>query len=249
MLRFGKRSAHDHGIGAFGVGLNRAIFKLGHQTQLITDTGKERSALILNTDEYLADADQWDVVARQFPSAGKDGTTINIGRPPEEIAHLFADKDWVDTQRQEIGRIYGHFIAKGLSIVVDGTPAKNLEIPVRENGPYEIEHRFYKTEDGVSIYMKYGQHRDHRFSKEKDYEADRNRNLTDQFGWNILCNDRAILTCDTTDKTGWDDYHTEYYGFVGYVSFEADDPSKLPGTLASRMLILIARPTAWRWVE
>ena len=54
----------------------------------------------------------------------------------------------------------------------------------------------------------------------------RNRNLTDQFGWNILCNDRAILTCDTTDKTGWDDYHTEYYGFVGYVSFEADNPSE-----------------------
>ena len=123
--------------------------------------------MVLKTDEYLSDADRWEVIARQFPSAGKDGTTINISRPPEDIAHMFADKDWVDARREEIGRVYGRYIAKGLIIDVDGAPAKNLEIPIRENGPYEIEHRFYKTEDGVSIYMRYGQHRDHRFSKEK----------------------------------------------------------------------------------
>jgi|SRR5579871_19039 len=228
VLRFGKRMGHDHGIGAYGVGLNRAIFKLGRTTQIVTDTGRERSTLTLKTEDYLKDADEWAVTARQLPSSGKEGTTIDITRPPEDIAHQFADKTWVDVQREEIGHIYGRFIAKGLLIEVNSIPAKNLEIPMRENGPYEIEEKLYRTDDGVLIYIKFGQHRDHRFRKEKDYDADRNRGLTDQFGWNILCNDRAILTCDTTDKTGWDDYHSEYYGFVGYVNFVSAEPSKLP---------------------
>jgi hypothetical protein len=228
VLRFGKRVTHDHGIGAFGVGLNRAIFRLGHEAQIITDTGKERSSLILKTEEYLRDPDNWNITARKLPTAGKDGTTIEITRLFEPIAHMFAEKEWVDSRREEIGSIYGRFISKGLSIKVNDIPAKSLEVPIRENGPYEIERRFYKTEDGVSIYIEYGQHRDHRFGKERDYDQERNRPLTDQFGWNILCNDRAVLTCDTSDRTGWDDYHSEYYGFVGYVNFESADPAKLP---------------------
>jgi hypothetical protein len=228
VMRFGKRSGHYHGIGAFGVGLNRAIFKLGHEALIATDTGKERSQLILKTEDYLRELDKWEITARQFPSTGEVGTTIEISRLPEDIAHQFADKGWVGTRREEIGRVYGRFIEKGLVIDVNGIEAKSLEVPIRENGPYEIEHRFYKTDHGVSIYISYGQHRDHRFTKEKGYDIDKNRKLTDQFGWNVLCNDRAILTCDTSDKTGWDDFHSEYYGFVGSVNFECADPSKLP---------------------
>ena len=153
---------------------------------------------------------------------------IDITRLPEDIAHLFADKDWVNERREQIGRIYSRFIAQGLTIEFGPKSARNLEIPIRENGPYEIEQRYYKTEDGVSIYIRCGQHRDHRFSKEPGYSKERNSGLTGQFGWNIYCNDRAVVLSDTSPKTGWDDYHSEYYGFVGYVTFDSADPSKLP---------------------
>ena len=156
VLRFGKRSAHYNGIGTFGVGLNRAIFRLGQIAQIITDTGAERSSLILRTEDYLREADDWNVTAQQLPTSGDLGTMIDITRLPEDIAHLFADKDWVNERREQIGRIYSRFIAQGLTIEFGPKPARNLEIPIRENGPYEIEQRYYKTEDGVSIYIRCG---------------------------------------------------------------------------------------------
>ena len=53
VLRFGKRSMHDMGIGVFGVGLNRALFKLGRISHLKTDTGTQRAELVLETAKYL----------------------------------------------------------------------------------------------------------------------------------------------------------------------------------------------------
>jgi hypothetical protein len=98
----------------------------------------------------------------------------------------------------------------------------------REDGPYDGEYKFYKTEDGVSIHIRYGQHLSHRFTNEPDYDEERNRTITDQYGWTVLCNDRAIIITDRSSKTGWDRFHTEFYGFVGFVSFQAADPGKLP---------------------
>jgi hypothetical protein len=227
VMRFGERSSHMLGIGVFGVGLNRAIFKLGRITHLKTDTGTQRAELVLNVETYLKSRD-WSLPAEEFPSSGQVGTEIEISRAPEEISHLFADTDWIDSFRHEVGRRYGRFIAKGLTIFINKIAVMNEEIPLRIDGPYEGEYKFYKTEDDVSIHVQYGQHRDHRFRKEADYDADRNRSITTQFGWTVLCNDRAILIADTSDKVGWDTkFHTEFYGFVGQASF-IGDPAKLP---------------------
>lgn len=229
VLRFGKGSKHKLGIGAFGVGLNRALFKLGKVSHLATDNGKQRAELVLRTDEYL-NSPSWELPAEEFQSTGKIGTAIEIRQLPEEIAHQFADRDWVEGRRHEIGQRYARFIAKRLSIKINGKAAVDEEVKLREDGPYEGEYKFYKTKDGVSIHVEYGQHADHRFSKEPDYNAERNKEIVPQYGWNILCNDRAILIADTSDKTGWESFHTEFYGFTGFVRFVSADPSLLPWT-------------------
>jgi hypothetical protein len=227
VLRFGKQSSPQMGIGVFGVGLNRALFKLGIVSHLKTDTGKERAELVLNTADYIK-ADSWDLPAESFKSQGKVGTEIEITQIPGEIAQQFADSHWVSNLRHEIGRRYGRFLAKNLAISVNKTAAANEEIPIREDGPYEGEHKFYK-DDGVSIFIEYGQHRDHRFSNERGYDIEKNKRLTDQYGWTILCNDRAITIADTSERTGWETkFHSEFYGFVGRVSFVCSEPSKLP---------------------
>jgi hypothetical protein len=229
VLRFGKRSSHDTGIGVFGVGLNRALFKLGRISHIKTDTGKERSELVLNTEDYIRDDNNWNLPAEGFPSQGEIGTQIEISQIPEDIAQQFAGKDWVDEIRHEIGQRYGRFLAKKLSILVNKKSATNEEVPLREDGPYEGEHKFYKTDNGVSIFIQYGQHLDHRFKNEVGYDIETNKDLTQQYGWTVLCNDRAIVIADTSDKTGWDTkFHSEFYGFVGRVSFVCSDPSKLP---------------------
>jgi len=227
VLRFGRRSAHPLGIGVFGVGLNRAMFRLGQVSRLTTDTGKQRAELVLKNKDYLKSND-WNLPAVEFQSTGEVGTEIEIGHPTDEIAQQLADLRWVQDVRHEIGRRYGRFIAKRLLIRVGGVAVPGQEVPIREDGPYEGEHKFYRTEDGVFIIVQYGQHRDHRFKKEVGYDHKRNTAIVDQFGWTVYCNDRAVKFADRTDKTGWETkFHTEFYGFVGSASF-VGEPSKLP---------------------
>ena len=227
VLRFGQRSSHPMGIGIFGLGLNRALFKLGSVSHLKTDTGSQRAELVLNVDDYLR-SDDWNLPAEEFKSSGKVGTSIGITHPSDEIAKSLGDKDWIEKYRTEIGRRYARFIRKGLQIQFNKVVVSDGEVHIRDDGPFPEEYKFYKK-DGVTIHIRVGQHCDHRFTAEPDYDKDRNEPLTPQFGWTVICNDRAIVVSDQTWKTGWErKFHSEFYGFVGIVSFDAKDPAKLP---------------------
>lgn len=226
-LRFGERSDHPLGIGIFGLGLNRALFKLGKKSKILTDTGKQRCELILDTAAYL-EAESWDLDASSFRTTGKVGTTIEIEEPQDEVTQTLADATWVNSLRDQISKRYGRFIRKGLEIEVDGEPAIDGEIEIRKDGPLKEEYKFYSIGD-VSIYFHIGQHVSHRFSAEPDYEKSNNALLTEEYGWTVLCNDRAVVISDRSLKTGWDTkFHTEFYGFVGVINFVSNTPSNLP---------------------
>jgi Histidine kinase-, DNA gyrase B-, and HSP90-like ATPase len=230
VMKFGGVSDQKMGIGAFGLGLNRALFRLGKVSHFKTDTGKQRAELILNTEDYLDKPDnQWELPAEEFQSTGEIGTTIEIRQLADEPARLFADDPWKNAFARQIGRRYGRFIAKKLAIWVGNIPVQNEDVQIRENGPYEPISKLYKTEDGVVIQIEYGQHINHRFRFEPGYDQAQNRRLTAQYGWTVYCNDRAVLLSDKTITTGWDTkFHSEFYGFVGNINFIHADPSKLP---------------------
>ena len=230
VMRFGQRSAHKTGIGIFGVGLNRALFRIGKITHLRTDTGAERSELVLNVEEYLK-KQEWDLPAESFASKGKVGTEIEITKPSSEVSQLLADADFEGRLRAEIGLRYARFLKKGIEICLNGAAIDGSEVLIRENSPFSegLIPKFFHF-NGVSIYICYGQHYKHRFTNEPDYDPEINKPLTPEFGWTILCNDRTVLLNDRTFKTGWDKFHSEFYGFVGTVSFVSDDPSLLPWT-------------------
>lgn len=226
-LRFGERSDHHLGIGIFGLGLNRALFKLGKKSNIQTDTGDQRSELFLDTAAYLH-SDSWDLPATSLKSTGKVGTIIEIDELQDEVAQTFSDTTWVNSYREQISKRYGRFIRKGLVIEVNGTQATDGEVNIREDGPFKEEYKFYSI-DGVSVYFQVGQHTHHRFSAEPDYERSNNAQLTEEYGWTVLCNDRAVIMSDRSLKTGWDTkFHTEFYGFVGVVNFVSESPNSLP---------------------
>ena len=157
------------------------------------------------------------------------GTELEIREPDEEIARELGASDFAANLTEEIGRRYGRFLGRGLAIVVNGMHAVAHEITLRENGPFPIENKFYRTESGVAIYLKVGEHCLHRFKGEPGYDIELNKRLTGEYGWTVFCNDRAILIADTTRTTGWDTkFHSEFYGLFASVSFVSSDPSKLP---------------------
>jgi Histidine kinase-, DNA gyrase B-, and HSP90-like ATPase len=227
-FRFGEQSEQRMGIGAFGVGLNRAMFRLGSVGTLTTDTGRERAEVSLDKETY-EELRGWTLPAQELSSTGKAGTTIEIGRLPPGTSNDFGDPKWVMKLEHEIARRYGRFIEKDLAIWVGGTKLTNEEVQIRENGTYEVQEKIYRDED-VLIHVRYGQHKLHKFPFEAGHSEEQNRRLTTQYGWTILCNDRAVIMSDRSHKTGWEitKFHSDFYGFVGYVNFICQDPLKLP---------------------
>lgn len=230
VLRFGYRSQKIKGIGLFGVGLNRAIFKLGKKTLLVTDDGKSRVEVPISHDEYLSKPG-WNLTAKKLPSSKRVETKIEITNPPDDISRCLSDFQFKERLRSNISRRYFTFLKKGFEINLDGVKIEPLYVPLRSTGPFKKLTKFYKTNNEVLVFLEAGQHERHRFSAEDDYDQQKNRDktLTEQFGWTILCNDRTIIMSDTTSKTGWDKkWHSEFNGFVGYVRFVSDKTELLP---------------------
>ncbi|MFG0414632.1 ATP-binding protein [Pseudomonas sp. zjy_8] len=226
-LRFGEKSSHNLGIGVFGVGLNRAIFKIGKSTTINTDTGLERCLIEIKTDEYLSSAD-WSLPASKLPSEGRKGTKITTTELSSETSQLFADSEWIDKLQRETGIRYGKQIAKGLEISINKLSIEPRIVEIRQDSPYNSQSKFFRV-GSTTIYIEAGQHIKHRFSAEVDYDKEKNAELTDEYGWTVYCNERAILICDKSWKTGWDKkFHTEFYGFVGNIYFTDSNPANLP---------------------
>jgi hypothetical protein len=230
VLRFGDRSDQSMGIGAFGVGLNRAIFRLGDSVHIVTDTARQRAEIGLEKEKYL-ESSSWNVPAQELVSTGKASTTIEIKHLQAATSKNFGDERWVNALKREIARRYGRFLKKKLAIWVNHDPLQNEEVQLREGGPIPITEKFVR-EDDVTVRIVYGQHRLHKFPGEQGHSEEQNRRLTTQYGWTILCNDRAVVMSDKTHQTGWDvtKFHSDFYGFVGYVNFVSQRPHKLPWT-------------------
>ena len=226
VMRFGERSIHELGIGVFGVGLNRALFKLGKVSHLKTDTGASRAELILNTADYIL-SDKWELPAHEFESIGAVGTEIEIRQPPGDIARLFADPDWVERIRSETGKRYGRFIQKNLRILINNISVANTLPEIMDDGLFDPLNKFLKAEHDIAIIVRCGEHADHKFLKDDEAQREHNKSLGPAYGWTILCNDRTVIIGNKDHKTFWKNWHTEYNGFVGYVNF-VGDPQYLP---------------------
>ncbi|HEY1770226.1 MAG TPA: ATP-binding protein [Chthoniobacterales bacterium] len=227
VLRFGQRAGRPHGIGFYGVGLNRALFKLGRTVKIDTDDGKSHSLIGFDVDDYLKEATTWERPFDVTASTGKRGTTITLTNPAPEISRELAGSD--EILRRDLGRRYHRFLQKGLKILFQGKPVEPLYIPLRGNSPFPRLHKSYRSGDNVWIHIEAGEHRDHLFPAEMAEGSANPPELTRDFGWSVLCNDREIVEADRTDKTGWEHtWHPEYNGFVGRVHFVSSAPDLLP---------------------
>ena len=106
----------DETIGIFGVGTKRATIALAQEVQIRTRVpGEETYELTLN-DEWIEEADNWDVSVRKAPNINEGTTVIELIklRTP-----LTAEK--IDEVRQYISATYGKIlIAEQLAITING---------------------------------------------------------------------------------------------------------------------------------
>lgn len=232
-FRAGEKSQHPFGIGHFGVGLKRAILKLGDRCTVETDDGVSRLSLTFTRDE-LDKAEGLKLLATKEDSDGSKFTTISIDAIKADTKRDLASPKWNETTELNISRRYGLFLRKGLAIKINGRDVKPFA-PQPVNNPYIALQTFAEQIHGVDVEIVAGVHEKYRFAKKgQGVVADPKNNLVhraiaSEFGWYVVCNDRVIVLHDKTHKTGWTtNWHNEYGGFVGWVYFRSKDPSLLP---------------------
>jgi hypothetical protein len=223
----GAMSNHAFGIGRFGIGLKRSLFKLGTRYRLYTDTGEFRATMSFR-DTHLKGSDT-DLFALQRASLGTAMTVIRISELRDRVRHEFDAEAWREALPTVLSKRYGRYVAKGLEICVNK----------KKIAPFGPGFRSYKdvkpTSDSmigpndVSIFIDTGMHERYRIKEEGDYSKTEVGALTDEFGWYFVCNDRIVQIATHTAGLGWKTrWHQEYYGFLGWVYFVAEDPEHLP---------------------
>ena len=234
-------------VGVYGIGMKRAIFKIGRQC-LISTQNKENCYGVEITPEWIEQSDNWDLPVYESPQREKeDGTTIVIDELHHGIATRFGDEK-EDFSRELIRKIETHYafiIAKGFRVIVNGQrvvpkPTKLIFVETEDEKGFAIRPYIYRTEvDGVNIFLSVGFTRPIPSQEEINDEQEEKRYSSMDAGWTIICNDRAVLYCDRTELTGWGDagvprYHTQFIAISGIVEFQSNDASKLPMTTTKR---------------
>jgi hypothetical protein len=223
----GAMSSHAFGIGRFGIGLKRALFRLGTRYRLYTDTGEFRATMSFR-DVHLKGTDP-DLYALPRPSLGAPMTVIRISELRDRVRHEFDADAWRSAFSSVLSRRYGRYVEKGLTIRINREQIEPFGPGFRSYKAVKPTSDSTSAPNGVSIFVDTGMHERYRIKGEKDYSKTDVGALTDEFGWYFVCNDRIVQIATHTAALGWKTrWHQEYYGFVGWVYFVAEDPEHLP---------------------
>jgi len=252
MGRASNRPADAPGtVGVYGIGMKRAIFKMGRDC-LISTQNREHGYEVEIKPEWIANENDWMIpVKAARKSMKEDGTTVVVGDLYPGIKASFSDnaKAFRADLERMIATHYAYIIDKGFEVTVNGDSvkphptrlifsgeAKGKQVPAIQ--PYIFR---TKTKEGVEVFLTVGFRRPIPSEDEVASEQEEKRYSSEEAGWTILCNGRAVLYCDRSELTGWGEtgiprYHTQFIAIAGVVEFRADDASKLPTTTTKRSI-------------
>jgi hypothetical protein len=223
------------GIGLYGIGMKRAIFKIGKFAKIVSETASECFSVSIDVDIWEK-IPGWDFEYEDASRQSINGVRIEIGNIHQEIGSVLSDPAFRNELITSIAQDYAFFIDKGISIKVCGEIVPDSKYQLKQSEELSPTVEEY-TDDGVDVRILaglIGPLPDEIPDELKPKEAER-------YGWFVVCNDRIVLTADKTDLTVWGNndfpvWHPQYYGFAGFVFFRSEDQRKLPWTTTKRNL-------------
>lgn len=232
-------------IGVYGIGMKRAMFKMGAQSIVSTKTSNEQYNVVISP-EWLENDNDWELKLEMGESGLiENGTKIKITKLRDSVARLLDDKTVFQSDLMNI--ISHHFaivINKGFKIFLNEQEIKPsltslmFDETAFHNDKGMAPYIYINEKDGVNIELAVGFYRD-LTTDEEDESFLESRNSSEKAGWTIICNDRVVVYADKTRLTGWGEsavpgYHTQFIGIAGVVKFTSNDASLLPVTTTKR---------------
>jgi len=240
------RDSETETIGMYGVGMKRALFKMGREAIVRTRHGKNTFEVPI-TSSWL-NAKGWDPLPINEPTTASEklaepGTTIHVKDLYEGVSRHFANEAFVNEVRTAISEHFTMFLQWGLKLELNGEPVEPVYVEVlvskREDGPAPFV--FQKTIDGVLVSITVGLNTSRSVGDAEDDDSGfEEKRSSATAGWTVLCNDRAVIVGDKSRLTGWGDgipmYHDQYIVITGIIEFRSKRAEKLPVTTTKRAL-------------
>lgn len=239
-------------VGQFGVGMKRAIFKIGQAFTVEStfrahegDHGDSRFRLAVDVEEWAKRTEwtfQFETVEESTTLTDEEiaGTIISVTNLRPSVAEDLRDPAITRALRTELRIRHQESIQNGLEIVLNDeepltasrpalqssevvTPlVKQWQIPGPEGG--SVDARLYAGTVAPPS-------RDRGADLQDEGQAENFQDPGDA-GWYLFCNDRLLIVADRSPLTGWGSpaaaYHPQYRNFRGFVYLSADDASLLP---------------------
>lgn len=233
-FRFGRDEdapAIEHSIGQFGVGMKRAVFKLGRAFHIESATKTSRFTVSHDVDKWAKDP-KWEFRFAHVEEGirvkeDEQGTTIVVKKLLPEVAGKFGLGSFSTELSLELKRRLQITIDKGLAVTVNQIPITAQPLTLLSDKKLAPAYRRLRfSEKGkkavvVKLYCGLGA---------SDKAA---------AGWHVFCNGRLVLGADKSVVTGWGEtkkasgidipgFHNQYTRLRGYAYFDSDDPGRLP---------------------
>lgn len=227
-------------VGVYGIGMKRAIFKLGSDIS-VTSTFKpiegntEAFTVRVNVDEWLSGSNGgWHFPIHSATPTSEAGLKINVRNLNEEVRSAFTPKAFANRLYNTVAKDYMLSLAHGLNVTVNNMRVEGEPMTLLASEDFAPFNETF-VEGGVTVKIIAGM-----ADRPSDGTESETRNTGhSDTGWNIFCNGRAVLTNDTTSVSGWGKsgtprWHPQYTGFKGYVFFTSNNPALLPMTTTKR---------------
>lgn len=231
-FRFGRPTdmeRTDKSVGQFGVGMKRALFKIGKKFIVESNSADSKFSVIVDVESWKQES-EWefrfnDVVKHErSPSWEKLGTTITVTDLYDSVAEDFGSEVFLSELRDAIASAHQQNLGKGIVMKIGDTPLEVDLATLKESGKLKPGHSKMVVD------------KDSNAPIQVDIFVGVSDSNPQSAGWNVYCNGRMILECDGSASTGWGEgngkiiprYHNQFARFRGHVFMDCDDASKLP---------------------
>jgi Histidine kinase-, DNA gyrase B-, and HSP90-like ATPase len=224
VFKFGHVGETSGKLGVYGIGLKRAIFKMGKKISIESNYESEAFKTKINVAEWEK-SDKWSIplsIIEPHEIKISNGTSIIIEDLREDIKEIINKGFLIANLLDTIGKTYALFLDKFVNIYVNDIKVAPKRIPLAQSEEVNYaKEEFDINNVNVKILAGLGERND-----EITWEA---KNA----GWYVACNGRLVVIADKTDLTGWGFakgpiYVPKYRGFIGIVLFFSDNGLELP---------------------
>jgi len=238
IFNFGHAAGETGGaLGVYGIGLKRAIFKIGNHFRMESHTSEDGFLVDLNVKRWSQEdktIEDWTIpitFTEKAKSATSAGTKITITSLRPEVVMRLNDGGLANRLHTTISQTYGLFLGRFVDVTLNGNRIEPFQIPIGESKDvHPAREQFTEGEVTVQLFASLAAR-----DEKGEWPAER-------AGWYALCNGRVVVAADKTELTGWGVqgapvWHMgKFRGFVGVVFFQSKNALALPWTTTKRGL-------------